>query len=442
MLGADCDPGYQKKVGRPRQSVPISVRKVLKTKATTADAKLPFGSVDRRRVSKEHGRLQSESEFTSSYGQHAKKSTFVPMPLPSPATTPPSTVHESIYNQMSKWPSMTKKPSNHNSQSWTQSTGLLAIPNDEAGMTDPYNTTFIPSPEPITEEECFDHESPWPILATIPIQQATISSLLDATGTKNNAYSRASGALYFDTENRTITVRAVSATTSYSSQPDISHTLSKIGLELQLRRAVIEYNRSNLDLDALIYQHGPLFINNYTLGEYLISATQEFLQVSTRLRESMESEMNTSFVPSNAPKHLTHALARDFSSMFVMLLSFYELFLEHLTSRIERISTSPVAPIPGLTFNGKLLARPCDQGVLFCQVALSLLERLENVLGIVTKGEEAGLLSSGQIEDLWSQLDGGDGVASGRGIMRPADVKSLFRKVAAVFERLSLTMDA
>jgi hypothetical protein len=442
MLGADCDPGYQKKVGRPRQSVPISVRKVLKTKATTADAKLPFGSVDRRRVSKEHGRLQSESEFTSSYGQHAKKSTFVPMPLPSPATTPPSTVHESIYNQMSKWPSMTKKPSNHNSQSWTQSTGLLAIPNDEAGMTDPYNTTFIPSPEPITEEECFDHESPWPILATIPIQQATISSLLDATGTKNNAYSRASGALYFDTENRTITVRAVSATTSYSSQPDISHTLSKIGLELQLRRAVIEYNRSNLDLDALIYQHGPLFINNYTLGEYLIGATQEFLQVSTRLRESMESEMNTSFVPSNAPKHLTHALARDVSSMFVMLLSFYELFLEHLTSRIERISTSPVAPIPGLTFNGKLLARPCDQGVLFCQVALSLLERLENVLGIVTKGEEAGLLSSGQIEDLWSQLDGGDGVASGRGIMRPADVKSLFRKVAAVFERLSLTMDA
>jgi hypothetical protein len=67
---------------------------------------------------------------------------------------------------------------------------------------------------------------------------------------------------------------------------------------------------------------------------------------------------------------------------------------------------------------------------------------LENVLGIVAKSDEAGLLSSGQIEDLWSQLDGGDVVASGRGIMRPADVKSLFRKVAAVFERLSLTMDA
>jgi hypothetical protein len=442
MLGADCDPGHQKKVGRPRQSVPISARKVLKIKANTADAKLTSGSVDRRRVSKEHDRLQSESEITSSYGQNAKNSTFVPTPLPSPATTPPSTVHESIYNQMSKWPSMTKKPSNHNPQSWTQSTGLLAIPDDEATMTDPYSTTFIPSPEPSTEEDCSDHESSWPILATIPLQQATISRLLDATGTKNNAYSKASDALYFDTENRTITVRAASATISYSSQPDISHTLSKISLELEFRRVVIEYNRSNLDLDALIYQHGPLFINNYTLGEYLISATQEFLQVSIRLRESMESQTNRSFVPSDAPEHLTHAQARDVTSIFMMLLSFYELFLEHLTSRIERISTRPVAPIPGLTFNGRLLARPCDQGVLFCQVALSLLERLENVLGIVAKSDEAGLLSSEQIEDLWSQLDGGDGVASGRGIMRPADVKSLFRKVAAVFERLSLTMDA
>jgi hypothetical protein len=442
MLGVDCDPGYQKKVGRPRRSDSLSVPKALKPRATTSDAKLLSRSDDRRRVDKEHRRLQPGSEITSSYGQHAKNRTPIPIPLPSPATTPPSTVNEWTYNQMSKWPSMSRKPSNHDPQSWTQNTGLLIIVNDEAGMMDPYTTTFIPSPEPSTEEDCSDVDPSWPILATIPIQRNTISRLHDTTGLGTNIYPRASGTLYFDTENRTITNRVASATVNHGSQPDISHTLSKISLELDLRRVVIEHNRSSLDLDTMIYQQGPLFINNYTLGEYLISATQEFLQASTRLLESMKSGANTSFVPANVPEHLSHALARNVTSIFTMLLSFYELFLEHLTSRIERISTHPVAPIPGLTFNGELLAKPCEQGVLFCQVALSLLERLESVLGVVTKGEEAGLLSSEQIEDLWSQLDGSDGVASGRGIMRPADVKSLFRKVAAVFERLSLTMDA
>lgn len=122
----------------------------------------------------------------------------------------------------------------------------------------------------------------------------------------------------------------------------------------------------------------------------------------------------------------------------MQLILFYELFLEHLVSRIERVSIEPVAPLPGLTFNGKVLPGPCDQGLLFSHVASSLLESFENVLVVVASDQEQDLLSDEQIEDLWGQLYGSDCVASGRGTMWPADVKSLFRKVAAVSKRLAL----
>jgi hypothetical protein len=72
-------------------------------------------------------------------------------------------------------------------------------------------------------------------------------------------------------------------------------------------------------------------------------------------------------------------------------------------------------------------------------MVLGILERLESALGVEGGGGGRGLLSAEQVDDLWSQMDGSDGVASGYGIMRPADVKALFRKVAVVFERLSLT---
>jgi len=161
----------------------------------------------------------------------------------------------------------------------------------------------------------------------------------------------------------------------------------------------------------------------------------------TRLRASRKWKFNPSFhAAAVSPERLPHALAYTISTVFSQLISFYELFLEHLTSRIEHISTDPVAPIPGLTLNGKPLARPCDQGVLFCDMVIGLLERMENVLGYGMDGGGKGLLSAEQVDNLWSQMDGTDGVASGHGIMRPADVKALFWKMVAVFEHLSLTM--
>lgn len=64
---------------------------------------------------------------------------------------------------------------------------------------------------------------------------------------------------------------------NHREKPDVTHTVLKLIHELELRRLVIEYNKPALDLDALIYQRGPLSINNLTLGELLISVTQDFL---------------------------------------------------------------------------------------------------------------------------------------------------------------------
>lgn len=308
----------------------------------------------------------------------------------------------------------------------------------------PYTTTFVPSPISSADEEISDGDSAWPILATIPVLVQPFSPAWPQGHTRleRNNRSRATGALRFDVRNRTITDKAASATMDYNVQPDLTYALSKIGLELELRRVVIEYNKATLDLDALIYQQGPLFINNYTLGEFLISTTQDFLHVLNRCQENVSWNINAGSRTSTLAENLPHALACSMTSIFTQLTSFYELFLEHMTNRIERIHTLPVALIPGLTFNGKPLAGPCDQGLLFCHVSLDLIESLESVLGVESKGEEAGLLSAEQIDALWNQLDGSDGVASGRGIMRPADVKSLFRKMAVVFKRLSLTIGA
>lgn len=331
-------------------------------------------------------------------------------------------------------------PNRHNLQSYTPSTRLLTTIDDEVSLDLPYATTFIPSPVSSAEDDFCNNDSAWPIAATIRVQPGSITWLYGPTSLGRDHCSRLTGTLYVDIENRTITDKALLQTIDHAVQPDISHALSKIGLELELRRVVIEYYKSTLDLDALIYRHGPLFINDFTLGEFLLSATQDFLQVLTRLLESMKWDTNTGSSTATLPGRLSHALACNATSIFAQLISFYELFLEHLTSRIERITTDPVAPIPGLTFNGKSLAGPCDQGLLFCHVVLGLLESLEDVLGLTTKGEAVGLLSAEQVDDLWSQLDTSDGVASGRGIMRPTDVKSLFRKVATVFRRLSPTM--
>jgi hypothetical protein len=48
-----------------------------------------------------------------------------------------------------------------------------------------------------------------------------------------------------------------------------------------------------------------------------------------------------------------------------------------------------------------------------------------------------GLLSTEQVDVVFDKIDRGEDLARGKGIMRPADVKRLYARVAAVLEKLS-----
>ncbi|KAH6984273.1 hypothetical protein BKA56DRAFT_480945 [Ilyonectria sp. MPI-CAGE-AT-0026] len=232
--------------------------------------------------------------------------------------------------------------------------------------------------------------------------------------------------------------------------------LSKINLNFHIRVAAAEANRDTLDLNSLIYKESPLYIDNLTLSEFVLDATQKFLTILSRLRanrptrglsESQSfqgSHYNPTSVPSSYPlaasEPLLAPLALTITSIFIQLISLCELSVKHMTTRVERIAVDPITAIPGMTFGGLPLAEPCTQGMLFCTVAVHLLERVERSLGIamVPEGGEAGLLSAKQMDALWGELDEGFSTDNGRGAMRPANVREAFEELGQVFKQLSL----
>lgn len=256
------------------------------------------------------------------------------------------------------------------------------------------------------------------------------------------------------------------------STSDAVAKLSKINLDLHIRVAAAE--RAVLDLNSFIYQEGPLYIDDSTAAEFVLRASQEFLLILTRLLGSRHAYMHGLFhapqaaetispelsqlspesfqanhrnptstpssYPAAASEPLLAPLALTITSVFTQLISLYELLLAHLTARIERMATDPIASLPGLTFGGLPVAEPCVQGMLFSEVAVHLLERIERALGVgkVSESSEVGLLSSRQIDVLWSELDGGLGIVPGHGAMRPANVRKVFGKVGFTLKQFSL----
>ncbi|KAB8221448.1 hypothetical protein BDV33DRAFT_190431 [Aspergillus novoparasiticus] len=248
--------------------------------------------------------------------------------------------------------------------------------------------------------------------------------------------------------------------------------LSKINLELHVRVAAAEMNKTTLDFNSLIYQNSPLCIDNYTLAVFTLKASQEFVQILTRLLNSRQchglpstSQKPVSLYPepmmlplqshqdnvlnstsassppffSAASQPLLAPLALTIISIFTQLITVYGLFLEHLSTRIERLSTDPITPIPGIIFGGVPLETPCMQGMLFFNGVLHLLETMEQALGISEReGGTVGLLSDRQVEVLWSELDGGLVITPGGGTMRPADVRKLLGRMAMILNHFSL----
>jgi len=205
--------------------------------------------------------------------------------------------------------------------------------------------------------------------------------------------------------------------------------LTRIAQGLRLRSAMVQANRSLLSLNFMIHRQGPFFIEDYSLCEFVTTATQELVQIVTSLLYGPQ-------LTCGSDDQSSVYLIPTITDIYCRILAFSQLFLEHLTDRAEQ-KDEPVIPIPGLTFNGVILTGPCTQGVLFSSSSYYLLGRLENVLGFGSRSGGMGLLSTNQIEVLCDKLDQSEDLAQGKGIMRPADVRKLYARVATVLEQLS-----
>ncbi|KAL5351717.1 hypothetical protein ACLOAV_003577 [Pseudogymnoascus australis] len=244
--------------------------------------------------------------------------------------------------------------------------------------------------------------------------------------------------------------------------------LSKLNLDLHKRMAAIEVNKSILDLDNFLYLYGVLHIDDTTLAEFMLKALQEFLQILTQLRafrttDNTFPKLLSPLLPSYHDNHylspspspspssssgssavseppLSAPTALTITSIFIQLISLFELTLKHMSTRIERIAMNPVRPIPRLSSGGLPIATPCVQGMLFCNVVVHLLEKIERLLGIgaVASSGDVGLLSARQRGVLWSELSGSDSVLPSHGVTRPANVRNTFKKVAVKLNQMSL----
>jgi hypothetical protein len=207
-------------------------------------------------------------------------------------------------------------------------------------------------------------------------------------------------------------------------------TLARIAQGLRLRSAMVQANRSLLSLNCFIHREGPFFIESYSLCEYVMTSAQELLRIVAALLHWPQSAPKPD---GKLPAHLVPTII----DIYCHILAFFQLFLEHLTDRAEEQGENSVIPIPGLTFNGTILTGPCTQGVLFSSSSFYLLGQLETVLGIGFTSGGSGLLTTEQTNVLFDKIDRGEDLARGKGIMRPADVKRLYARVAAVLEKLS-----
>ncbi|PON20875.1 hypothetical protein TGAM01_v210274 [Trichoderma gamsii] len=241
--------------------------------------------------------------------------------------------------------------------------------------------------------------------------------------------------------------------------------LSKMNIDLHICVTTIKMHITTLDFNSVTYQKSPLCIDNLTLAEFMLKTSQDFLLILTRLLGSRSSlgllcasdtadtpfskllQNNHLNLSSNSilsspvatSEPLSAPLALTITSIFTQMLSIYELILEYITTRVERIDIDPIAPIPGLMFGGTPVEKPCIQGMLFCEVIEYLLQKTEQVLGIasVSEGGDVGLLSTRQISVLWSELNGRHPIIPGHAIMTPANMRRLFGKVAFIFKQLS-----
>lgn len=205
--------------------------------------------------------------------------------------------------------------------------------------------------------------------------------------------------------------------------------LKRMEQGLKHRRAIVQTHNRDLSLDMMIYYKGPLCIENTTMSSHILETSQDLIQILAGILHQYQTGTSSSigFVNRLVPAGV---------KIYCQLLAFYELFIELLTTRLER-TNDPMIPIPGITLNDVPVTVLSAQGALFCNTSLTLLEKIDVLLGTGTQPGR-GLLSTTQVDSLQEALDAGDGMTSEKGIMRPADMKMLYVQVRDVLEKVTI----
>jgi len=201
-----------------------------------------------------------------------------------------------------------------------------------------------------------------------------------------------------------------------------------------------------------------LYIDKYTLAEFVLDISQHFLQIIARVLSTrtgpnvlpasfaadariyeLLSLNHKSKYHGGLPEPLSTPLALTITSIFIQLLSLYELLLEHTTTRVDRLTIEPMPPIPILSNHTLSLESLCTQGAFFQRATVDVLEKMQSVLGIKSGpgASQKGLLTAKQIKVLWGELDSGRGIVPGQALMGPTILRRLFGKMEIVLERIA-----
>ncbi|KAL2811227.1 hypothetical protein BJX63DRAFT_399469 [Aspergillus granulosus] len=413
MLDAECIAGQQKKVGRPKHAAtsardaPTDPEFESRPTANAAFRRKEPDLLSQQSHPLPHGRSQECPSFSYSHGQLGSSNTSSPAPAPSAVAAA-----EDFFVPAMIWSTSGTQTSYQRSLTWN-----MARDNHESPLADfDSSINFTSSDDPLPE----------PAINRIYPTPATLAM----AGQENPPGDIAS--------------------------TDAMVKLSKIDLDLHIRLAATEKNRTVIKLNSFILPEGPLFIENYTLAEFILKTSEDFLQILTRLCSSQSlvalslqsyqgtsnnaASTSSSILSYPAPQPLLAPLALAITSIFTQLISLYEVVLEHLITGIERLSTEPLTPFASIKFQGLPLNKPCTQGMIFSNTIVELLEEMEGALGInkIPRNGKTGLLSSRQIDVLWSELDGRVGITPREDTMKPAHVKQLFRKAAVILHEFSM----
>lgn len=234
---------------------------------------------------------------------------------------------------------------------------------------------------------------------------------------------------------------------------DAMANLSKINLDLHARMTIIERAGDTIDFLSIVCTTGVLFIDNTTFIEFMVNTTQEFVRTLGRLRArnrdsasppaakrachnygllapfAQQSAVEPSSLmlspyesaasrPTTSSQSELHQVVKMellpppisllVTSVFVQLICLFEVMLHQVRRRMTDPARGPLPGMQPVSVAGIVLRDSCSCGIVFAELTMTLLERMERLLGTDPSAfdEEAGLLSQGQKETLWRELGG------------------------------------